>query len=415
MKNKMKRCIGMIMMLLIVGGFTYTTPCFAASAEVTISSDKAEVAVDEYVYVYLTITADSLFGDFEANLTYDDNVMEYQSGASVITGSSGFLKISDMGITEGSSTRKYTLKFKAIEVGSSEVSFSGRAMVYDFDAGNEMSVSSNVLVLNVKAPETASGNASLQSLKINPSELSPVFDKSIFEYKVAVGYETEQLIVNALPEDEKATVSITGNNQLAEGDNKIVVTVSAENGTKLEYTINLFRDYAPSETVTPGAEITPSISHGIFEVVRIGEEIYAIYSGRYTLIEPAAEVVVPTGYTKKNLIISGISITAYAPPESDITSEFFLVYAKNELGEEGFYKYDTIEKTMQRFVAENTISSTDAADYNAEAAQQIREYKANLNKAILLIVLISVICAFLILIIIRLFIKVKGIKSEDLE
>ena len=415
MKNKMRRCIGMIMMLLIVGGFTFTSPCFAASAEITISSDMAEVTVGDYVYVYLTITSDTLFGDFEANLTYDDNVMEYQSGASVITGSSGFLKISDMGITEGSSTRKYTLKFKAMEVGSCTVSFSGRAMVYDFDAGLEMSVSSNVLTLNVKAPETASSNGSLQSLKINPSELSPVFDKAIFEYKVTVGYETEQLIVNALPEDEKATVSITGNNQLLEGDNKVIVTVSAENGTKLEYTINVFRDYAPTETVTPAAAITPSVSHGIFEVVRIGEEIFAIYSGRYTLMEPSAEVVIPTGYTKKNLIISGISITAYAPPESDITSEFFLVYAKNELGEEGFYQYDTIEKTMQRFTAGNTISNADASDYNEEAALQIREYKANLNKAILLIVLLSVTCAFLILIAIRLFMKVKGIKSDDLE
>ncbi|MDF2944589.1 MAG: hypothetical protein K0S01_3447, partial [Herbinix sp.] len=236
MGNKLKKQIGVFILLFIAGGFVTAKPCLAASAEIEIASEASSITVGDNVYVYITITSNTLFSDFEANLTYDDNILEYQGGASVITGSSGFLKISDMGITEGSNTRKYTLKFEALQVGTSEISFSGPAMVSDFALEREMSVSSNVLTLEVKPTVTASSNANLKSLKINPSILEPIFDKNVFNYNVNVGYETENLIIDALPEDNKASVSISGNDFLKEGENKVIVTVLAESGDIIEYT-----------------------------------------------------------------------------------------------------------------------------------------------------------------------------------
>jgi hypothetical protein len=320
-----------------------------------------------------------------------------------------------MGITEGSTSRKYTLKFEAMQVGMCEISFSGRAMVYDYETGLEMSVSSNVLTLEVKAAETASSNANLKTFKVSPAEISPAFDKSILEYNANVGYETENLFINALPEDAKATVSISGNDLLKEGENKVIVTVLAESGDVIEYTINVFREYAPEEgTTSQEPVISPGASHGLFEVVEIEGEKYAVYSGKYKLIEPDSEVQIPNGYIKTRIIVSGISISAYSP-ENDLESEFLLIYAMNEFGEEGYYQYDRIEKTLQRYVTDNAIDYDNVDNTDTDDIVNSQEYRNNLNKAAIVIALLSALCVLLIIVMIRLFIRIKGYKEDDMD
>lgn len=413
--KKIKQFAVILLLILIAGGFVTSKPCLAASAEVELSSDNDKVTIGDNIVVYININSESSFGDFEANLTYDDDILEYQGGAPVITGSSGFLKISDMGITEGTTTRKYTLKFEALQVGMCDISFSDRSIVYDFETGYEMSVSSNVLTLEVNAAETASINANLKSLKISPVELAPAFDKSILVYDINVGYETENLIINALPEDAKATVSISGNDLLKEGKNKVIVTVLAESGDDIEYTINVFRENAPViSTPSPEPVISPGASQGLFEVTEIDGEKYAIYSGKYKLIEPGSEVLTPNGYIETRIIVSGNSIAAYSP-EDDFESEFLLIYAMNEFGEEGYYQYDRIEKTLQRYVTDNSINydNSDITDTDDYVSSQ--EYRDNLNKAAIVIAVLSALCVLLILVVIRLFFRIKDYKEDELD
>jgi hypothetical protein len=399
----------------MAGGLFTAKPCRAASAEVEIAADTTEVTEGDTIFVYIRITSDTLFGNFEANLIYNDDVFEYMGGASVITGNSGFLKISDMGVTEGTDSRKYTLKFEALQVGTSEISFSNRAVVYDFEADREMSVSSNVLTLNVIAPVTASTNTNLQSLKTNPVEIAPEFSQSIFEYNVNVGYETEKLIITALPEDPSASVSIKGNDSLLEGENKVVVTVLAESGDDIEYTINVFREYAPEEEMVPDEPvISPGANQGLFEVVKIDGEKYAVYSGKYKLVEPEGGYTVPKGYVQTGMIISGVSITAFYP-EGNMDSEFLLIYARNELGDEGFYRYDKIEKTLQRYITENNAVYEDTDSDYLQENMDSKEYRDNLNKAAIVIAVLCALCGFVIFISIRLYLRLKGHNKDDLD
>ena len=213
-------------------------------------------------------------------------------------------------------------------------------MVYDYETGMPMSVSSNILELEVKAAHTASDNASLASLKISPSQLNPAFDKNIYEYNTNVAYDVDKLVVVALPEDEKATIRISGNETLKEGENKVITTVVAESGKKVEYVINVTKESAPEDELDIDP-ITPDNRHGSFELIQEDNEIFAIYNGKYKLLEPASDVKIPEGYTKTNMILSGISISVYEPnlPGSD----FVLIYAENELGEANFYRYDKVE------------------------------------------------------------------------
>lgn len=49
----------------------------------------------------------------------------------------------------------------------------------------------------------------------------------------------ENIDVNAIPEDSKSSVQITGNTNIQIGENRIVITVTAENGSAREYYINV--------------------------------------------------------------------------------------------------------------------------------------------------------------------------------
>jgi uncharacterized protein YkuJ len=413
MRLRTKRYIAALLFLFLLGGLLVKETAYAASAEVELSSDSTQVTIGEEFFVYVNVSSDVSFGDFEGSITYDDDVLEYQGGSKEIKGSSGYLTLSDMSNTDGDTKRKYTMKFEAAEVGICKIAFSDRAVVYELE-GAEMSVSSNVLTINVVAPETASNNTKLKDLKISPSTLVPEFKSDTYEYSTTVDYEAEQLVIVALPEDEKASVSISGNEDLKEGENKILISVLAESGDDIEYSINVMKTAAPEISEAPADENIQKTNHGNFEVVRTDDDKIAIYSGQYKLLEPGSEVAIPSGYLKTKLIISDISVTAFYP-NGNIASDYLLIYAENELGETGFYQYDRVERTLQRYVPGNDIIQGDVSDTDMEELISSEEYQTNLTKAAVVIAVLSALCALLIFICIRLFVKSKGYKEDELD
>lgn len=412
MTNKRIKYLGGFLILIVLMAIK-TKVSYGASAQIEIFSDRTEITVEEELYISIQIESDALFGDFEANLTYDDDVLEFMGGSPVATGGSGFIKLSDMGVIEGSRSRKYALKFQALKVGTTEISFSGRAMVYDYDTGREMPVSSNTLTIKVIPAETASTNAYLKSLKISPSKISPDFDKNVLEYTAAVDYNTEKLVIYAIPEDDKASVSISGNDSLKEGENKVIVKVLAESGNVIEYIIRVNRETAPDYVdPTQNEDSGSENNRNVFEFVKIGDETYVIYSGRYQIVEPGSDVAIPEGYVKTQLIRSDISITAYAPADKP-DSEFLLIYAINEYGDANFYQYDKIERTLQRYVPhvkEEVTQTTEQVP--TTAPEQPKEAEGKLNIAGIAIALLSALCALLVVVIIRLYMKYKGLGDE---
>ena len=413
MKIQIKRYIAALLFLSLAGGLFVSKTAYAASAEVELSTDSTQVTVGEEFFVYVNVSSEVAFGDFEGSITYDDEVLEYQGGAKQIKGSSGFLTLSDMDNMDGDTKRKYTMKFEAAEVGICKIAFRDRAIVYELE-GAEMSVSSNVLTINIVAPETASGNAKLKDLKISPSTLVPEFSSEIYEYSATVDYEAEQLVIVALPEDEKASVSVAGNEDLKEGENKIRISVIAESGDIIEYSITVMKSAAPEISEIPEEDNIPKTIHGNFEVVRTDDDKIAIYSGQYKLSEPGSDVSIPSGYLKTKLIISDVSVTAYYP-DGNIASDFLLIYAENELGESGFYQYDRVERTLQRYVPGKEIVRGTENNTDLEDLISSEEYRTNLTKAAVVIAVLSALSALLIIICIRLAIKSRGYKEDELD
>lgn len=84
-----------------------------------------------------------------------------------------------------------------------------------------------------------SNNNYLSNITLSTGNIN--FNKEILEYNVSVLYEVKDLDITAVPEDSKSKVEISGNKELKVGTNKITILVTAEDGSKREYIINVDR------------------------------------------------------------------------------------------------------------------------------------------------------------------------------
>lgn len=91
----------------------------------------------------------------------------------------------------------------------------------------------------VNRADNRSNNAFLGSITIDNGKLN--FDRNVFMYDVRVLNEVSTINVVATPEDSKAKVEVNSPKSLKEGDNKVIIKVTAENGATQEYSINVKR------------------------------------------------------------------------------------------------------------------------------------------------------------------------------
>lgn len=107
--------------------------------------------------------------------------------------------------------------------------------IADMDAGT---------VSNGESATVYSGSANnyLKSLSVRGLDLSSGFHKTNTSYFLTVDGETSRLTVSAKADDGKATVVVTGNTQLKSGMNKVLISVTAENGAVRYYRIYVTKE-----------------------------------------------------------------------------------------------------------------------------------------------------------------------------
>ena len=141
--------------------------------------------------------------------------------------------------------------------------------------------STKVYTINVKKEEKAEekpeldGDATLSKLYIGGYTLSPTFNKNTNVYSISVGEAVGGLNVDATPTSSKAKVEIKGNNGWKYGMNTVTIVVTAENGNKNTYIINVNRkdpsgkqenksnDSYLNSLVVNGATISPNFDKDV--------------------------------------------------------------------------------------------------------------------------------------------------------
>lgn len=110
---------------------------------------------------------------------------------------------------------------------------------------NKTNTSSNT----TSGSSTKSSDASLSDLGIKPNDFKG-FKSGTTSYKTTVPEDVAEIEVYAKTTSSKATVTGTGKKKLENGTNKVEVIVTAENGTKKTYTIEITREGKNEETAT---------------------------------------------------------------------------------------------------------------------------------------------------------------------
>lgn len=134
------------------------------------------------------------------------------------------------------------------------------------------SQSNNNNKTNTQTNITKNNNAYLSKLQINQEGLTPNFNKNKTSYAVTVGENINDLKVTATAEDSKSKVAISGNKGLKNGDNKVYITVTAQDGTKKVYTITVTKTGDPVKSnsylqnlIVENATLSPEFSKEVFE------------------------------------------------------------------------------------------------------------------------------------------------------
>ena len=126
---------------------------------------------------------------------------------------------------------------------------------------------------------TKSSDATLKKLDIGGFTLNPTFKSNVNTYSIKVKNNITGLDVTAIPNHEKAKVSISGNKNWKEGTNTVTIKVTAEDGSVNNYIINVEREasnnnkdnqptkssdnYLKSLTITSSHEIKPSFNKNV--------------------------------------------------------------------------------------------------------------------------------------------------------
>lgn len=105
----------------------------------------------------------------------------------------------------------------------------------DAPKNNSNSTSSNSSNTNNKLLS----NKNITSLEIDIEDFS--FDQNIFEYNLEVPYNKQIISIKGSPEDAKAIITGLGDKALQVGINTYPIIITAEDGSFIEYTINITR------------------------------------------------------------------------------------------------------------------------------------------------------------------------------
>ena len=230
--------------------FTIFSTCFllflcplivnGASATTSFNSNSS-VYIGNNIDVTLSINTDAPIVAIQGVLNYDKSKLELVSQTSlapfevVVNGT----KVGGMDMTGNisitGSKKIIKLTFKAKELGSTKISFSGSKQV----GVNSATVSTTGCSKTINIVNPPSNNNNLSNLSVSNGSIN--FNKNTTSYNVSVDSNITSIIVNATAEDSGAKISGTGNKSLSYGNNEIKVTVTAANGDKKTYTINVTR------------------------------------------------------------------------------------------------------------------------------------------------------------------------------
>ncbi len=411
----------------------------AASATISVSANKSQVIVGDTVTVTIKVSSSELLGSWLWTVDYNSSKFKLTSGDSTVA-DAGDGKIK---------SKSYTYKFKAIATGSSSIGVKSVNVLTWGEKNLSVSKGSKTIKVITQSDYQASlsKNNNLSSLSVGDLSLDPTFKKDVTEYKVNAGANTTSIKISAKAEDSRSDIDGTGTFNVSEGDNKFVITVTAQNGSVKKYTVvvsvtdpnpikitiddkeyvvvkresNLEApDHYEKKELTINNQKVPGFYNEISNYTLIGlkdetgemslfiydEDMYKFYPYKEASLDkvklyPLSMNLVVEGYTASTTVINGVEFESLKRSGSD----YSIIHGKDlDSGEDEYYTYDSKTNTLIRYTDE-----------------EIKPYKEQLRKYKKMISILIIETIFIILVLIGILInkmskdKKRREKLEELK
>ena len=305
----------------------------------------------------------------------------------------------------------------------------GGAQVTGVSGSGDLKVGSNTVRISVTAE-----NGSVATYTINVTRQAGTGAIEEEQEQPEQAEETEET-VDEEEEQEETNIEITVGGQklymyndfkeekIPDGFEKSTITYqNQEINVVKNSTGNLILVYLVDENDENGAFYVYDEATGTFsEFIEV-----AGATNRYFVVNPDDTVIIPAGYVETTIELDGKTVKAWYL-ETDGIGGFYLVYVVNWEGQKGFYQYDSLEGTFQRFV--DTGGSVPAStviedeDNNADIIENLesrlnelqKKYDKDMSTRLKIISLLAILVLVGVICIINLLFKIKGIKDDRQE
>ena len=330
--------IALVMALTLVLGLT--TPQGRAAQSCTVTFSDPTVTVGNNVTVNVRVRGAVAIATVKVN--FDPAYLQYVSGDLGYGYRNGNVIVMDKE-NMGTGDVSFSMTFKALKAGKTTINNYENSIVDG--NGDPMNITPGWSTVTINAPYTASGNNNLSSLSISPGTLSPGFSAGTTSYSASVSNSTTSVAVSAKAADGKAKVAVWGNTGLSVGNNTVTVQVTAENGSKKTYTINVNRAAgstggntggnapAPDDTPSPSPTATPEPQ----VTVTLPDDTQLPVSNQLP-----EGVSVPAGFEQSQLEVDGQTLPTAVHQDGGLVAVYL---AGDEGHPAGFYFYN--EKTRE--------------------------------------------------------------------
>lgn len=333
----------------------------AAGARISITTKNTTVTSGDVVYIVITVKSSSGISGFEGYFSYDNRVLQFQTGGSVVYGNDDEFRIEDVERDSSSTEIKYSIKFLARHEGNTTITLKKPYNVFGESTSDKMSVSYNSLTVVVKRDEE------------NVSTLSPAPTAATAVPTQTTGPSAKP---SATPKKKKKKAKATA---------------------------------VPAEEETPSAEPPTDVPEdGVHAVA--SKEGTVLYGSISIQITKPEEDQIPQGFGKTELELDGQIITAYAL-ESETEHSYVLLYGQAE-GQETFYLYDKEQNTLMPYDKVRAWYRSNTEGIVSEKETQAELTAKRLKYVVGILLAFS---ALMLLAVITLFMKYKGMDPDDLK
>ncbi len=384
----MKKFISLILtavIMLSVFAFCFSANVFADSAVMMLSARSLKAG--ESLTATLKYSADAPLTALEGTLTYDNTVLKYVSGG--VSEKDGTVTIKETVNSEN--VKSVNIIFTAAAAGKSNLTFR-----MEGTKGTAKGSAATGSVVSVSGEASMVG---LSSLSISDCTLSPAFSSTVFDYTAVVSKNTEKVTVKANA-DPSFKITGAGDINLTADTNKISVSVKSNSGETKTYNITVTKsaegtavgdgldikikgkDYRLisdfSNITVPATFSAEPIKYnnsdiniitdsknkyeiyylsaldgsdsdwfyldGLGEFVRLN---YIISNNTFYIVEQEEGTPKISGsWNTDNLSLGNGKVKAYKSTDSRLKDIYVLYCYVN--GENGYYRYDLRENTIQR-------------------------------------------------------------------